>query len=105
MIDPRLSWLGTGVTGRHDTHQGPEVCGGVPGHQRSPAVSLAGVTTAVSVAGTEKDLSDGLKVSLVTVLVGPHWQWDAPQSVHLLPVVVGGAPAQGHGQRVGEGLL
>ena len=42
---------------------------------------------------------------LVTVLVGPHQDGDAPQDVHLCAVIVGGAPAQRHGQRVCEGLL
>ena len=42
---------------------------------------------------------------LVTVLVGPHQDGDAPQDVHLVAVIVGGAPAQRHGQCMGEGLL
>ena len=42
---------------------------------------------------------------LVTVLVGPHQDGDASQDVHLSAVIVGGAPAQRHGQRVCEGLL
>ena len=42
---------------------------------------------------------------LVAVLVGPHQDGDPPQDVHLIAVIVGGAPAQRHGQRVGECLL
>ena len=87
------------------THQQPRLGLLVVEHERTAAVSLTGVTTAVSVPGTEEDLRDGLEVGLVTVLVGPDREGDPPQPVHLLPVVVGGAPAQGHGQCVGEALL
>ena len=87
------------------THQQPGLSLLVVEHERSAAVSLTGVTTAVSIPGTEEDLGDGLEVGLVTILVGPDREGDTPQPVHLLPVVVGGAPAQGHGQCVGEALL
>ena len=53
------------------------------------------------------DISDNspFGADLVAVLVGPHQDRDPPQDVHLIAVIVGGAPAQRHGQRVGEGLL
>ena len=42
---------------------------------------------------------------LVTVLISPHQYGHPPQYVHLITVIVGGAPAQSHGQGVSEGLL
>ena len=42
---------------------------------------------------------------LVTVLIGPHQYGDPSQDVHLVTIIVGGAPAQRHGQGVSEGLL
>ena len=93
-------------------------------HEGTATVALARVAAAVSVARAEEDLGDGLEVGLVAVLVGPHQDGHAAQDVNLkyflckmkyfprqlvcadlVTVVVGGAPAQRHGQGVGEGLL